>query len=70
MTGTYDPETDTGLLGRRQSVSGPRRDERQGDNLYSASVLALRADTGALKWHYQFTPHDLYDWDAGRLRWW
>ncbi len=39
-------------------------DERRGDNLYSDSVLALDPQTGKLKWHYQFTPHDLHDWDA------
>jgi alcohol dehydrogenase (cytochrome c) len=39
-------------------------DVRRGDNLYSCSVVALDADTGALKWHYQFTPHDVHDWDA------
>jgi len=39
-------------------------DERLGDNLYTASVLALDPATGMLKWYYQFTPHDLHDWDA------
>jgi alcohol dehydrogenase (cytochrome c) len=39
-------------------------DVRKGDNLYSCSVVALDADTGKLKWFYQFTPHDLHDWDA------
>ena len=38
--------------------------ERQGDNLYTNSILALDAKTGKLRWHYQFTPHDLWDWDA------
>ena len=39
-------------------------DDRQGDNLYALCILALDRKTGALKWHYQFTPHDLWDWDA------
>jgi alcohol dehydrogenase (cytochrome c) len=39
-------------------------DVRRGDNLYSCSVVALDADTGKLKWYYQFTPHDVHDWDA------
>ena len=39
-------------------------DDRPGDNLYTASVVALDADTGKLRWHYQFTPHDVHDWDA------
>ena len=37
---------------------------RKGDNLYSDSLVALDPDTGALKWHFQFTPHDVHDWDA------
>ena len=39
-------------------------DDRQGDNLYANCILALDRRTGRLKWHYQFTPHDLWDWDA------
>jgi alcohol dehydrogenase (cytochrome c) len=38
--------------------------DRQGDNLYSDSILALDRKTGQLKWYYQFTPHDLWDWDS------
>ena len=37
---------------------------RPGDNLYTCALVALDADTGKLKWHYQFTPHDVHDWDA------
>ena len=40
---------------------------REGDNLYTASIVALDADTGKLKWHYQFTPHDVHDWDATQV---
>lgn len=39
-------------------------DLRPGDNLYTCSVVALDADTGQYRWHFQFTPHDLHDWDA------
>jgi alcohol dehydrogenase (cytochrome c) len=39
-------------------------DQRPGDNLFTASVVALDADTGTLRWHYQFTPHDVYDYDS------
>ena len=39
-------------------------DDRQGDNLYASCILALDRKTGRLEWHYQFTPHDLWDWDA------
>jgi alcohol dehydrogenase (cytochrome c) len=39
-------------------------DHRKGDNLYANCILALDRTTGRLVWHYQFTPHDLWDWDA------
>ena len=42
-------------------------DYRAGDNLYSCSVLALDPDTGKLQWYYQFTPHDLHDWDSTQI---
>ncbi|MCC7154617.1 MAG: PQQ-binding-like beta-propeller repeat protein [Bryobacterales bacterium] len=64
MTGTYDPSLD--LL--YWSVGNPcpdyNGDERRGDNLYTDSILALQPSSGKLRWHYQFTPHDVHDWDA------
>ena len=39
-------------------------DDRKGDNLYTCSIVALDVTTGKLKWHYQTTPHDEWDWDA------
>jgi len=64
LTGSYDP--DSGMLYWTTGNPFPPTDggQRAGDNLYSNSVLALDAATGKLKWHYQFTPHDLHDWDA------
>ncbi len=64
MTGTYDPETDT--LYWPVGNPGPDFDggERAGDNLYTDSVLALDPKTGKLKWYFQFTPHDDFDFDA------
>jgi len=64
LTGTYDAQT--GLLYWTTGNPCPdyNGDERKGDNLYSDSVLALEAATGRLRWYYQFTPHDLHDWDA------
>lgn len=64
LTGTYDASS--GLLFWTSGNPCPdyNGDERVGDNLYSDSVLALEAKTGKLVWHYQFTPHDLHDWDA------
>jgi len=66
MTGTFDPETNTIFWGTGNPYPAMNGDERRGDNLYSDCVLALDAATGRLKWHYQFTPHDLYDWDGGQ----
>jgi PQQ-dependent dehydrogenase (methanol/ethanol family) len=66
MTGTYDPETDTVFWGVGNPFPAMSGDERKGDNLYTASVVAVEAKTGRLKWHYQFTPHDLFDWDGGQ----
>jgi alcohol dehydrogenase (cytochrome c) len=64
MTGTYDPGLD--LL--YWPTGNPGLDfygnERQGDNLYTDSVLALEAKTGRMRWYFQFTPHDIHDWDA------
>jgi len=63
--GTYDPEL--GLIYWPTGNPGPDDYDganRTGDNLYSASVVALDARTGKLKWHYQFTPHDVNDWDG------
>ncbi len=64
LTGSYDPSL--GLL--YWGVGNPNPDfngsGRLGDNLYTCSVVALDAKTGALRWHFQFTPHDEFDWDA------
>jgi alcohol dehydrogenase (cytochrome c) len=64
MSGSYDPGLD--LL--YWSVGNPCPDfngaDRKGDNLYTDSVLALKPETGELKWYFQFTPHDTHDWDA------
>jgi alcohol dehydrogenase (cytochrome c) len=64
LTGTYDPESRLLYWPTGNPCPDYNGDERGGDNLYSSSVLALDPDTGKLKWHFQFTPHDLHDWDA------
>jgi alcohol dehydrogenase (cytochrome c) len=64
VTGSYDPETNTTFWGTGNPNAGWNGDNRGGDDLYSDSVVALDADTGKLKWHYQFTPHDEFDWDS------
>jgi len=64
FTGTYDGVTDTLVWPIGNPCPDFNGDERKGDNLYTDSVVALDPQTGKLKWHYQFTPHDLHDWDA------
>lgn len=64
ITGTYDPEQNLVYWGTGNPGPDLYGDSRKGDNLYTDSVVALDADTGALRWHYQFTPHDTHDWDA------
>ena len=67
MTGSYDPELN--LLYWGTGNPGPDYDGtvREGDNLYSDSVVALDVDTGKLRWHFQFTPHDIHDWDSTQI---
>jgi alcohol dehydrogenase (cytochrome c) len=64
MPGTYDPELNTVYWGTSNAAPDFDGSVRPGDDLYTACVLALDADTGKLKWHFQFTPHDLFDYDA------
>ena len=51
-------------IGRLAIQALTQRCDRLGDNLYNSSVVALDASSGTLKWHYQFTPHNVWDWDA------
>ncbi len=64
ITGSYDPETNLTYWGTGNPGPDWNPSQRPGDNLYTDSALALDADTGKLKWHFQFTPHDEWDWDA------
>jgi alcohol dehydrogenase (cytochrome c) len=64
LTGTYDPELDLVFWPTGNPCPDFNGDERVGDNLYSDSVLALERSTGKLRWYFQFTPHDVFDWDA------
>jgi alcohol dehydrogenase (cytochrome c) len=64
MPGTYDPELNTLYWGTSNPSPDFSGETRPGDDLYTSSVVALDPDTGKLKWHFQFTPHDLYDYDA------
>ena len=64
LTGTYDPELDTLYWPTGNPCPDYDGSQRNGDNLYTDSILALDPSTGRLKWHFQYTPHDLWDWDA------
>jgi len=64
MTGSYDPQLNLTYWGVGNVGPDYNGAQRPGDNLYTDSVVALDADTGKLKWHYQFTPHDVYDYDS------
>jgi alcohol dehydrogenase (cytochrome c) len=74
-TGAYDPELNLTYWGTGnpapaygfEARAKQAGDTRLGDNLYSDSVVALDADTGRLKWYYQFTPHDEWDWDSAQV---
>jgi alcohol dehydrogenase (cytochrome c) len=66
-TGTYDPEFDLVYWGTGNPNPDYYGGDRLGDNLYTASLVALDAGTGELAWHFQFTPHDLHDWDANQI---
>src|SRR5580698_4843513 len=65
--GAYDPDTNLTFWGIGNPSPDTDGDVRLGDNLYSDSVVALDADTGKLKWYYQFTPHDTMDYDATQV---
>jgi len=63
ITGSYDPELDLMYWGIGNPAPWASQ-SRDGDNLYTSSVLAMRPATGEIVWHYQFTPNDAYDYDA------
>ncbi len=64
MTGSYDPDLNLTYWGTGNPGPDFNAVQRAGDNLYSDSVLALDADTGKMKWYFQFSPHDPYDYDS------
>lgn len=64
VTGSYDASLNLTYWGIGNAGPDYNGDVREGDNLYSSSVVALDADTGKIKWHYQFSPHDEFDYDA------
>ena len=64
LPGTYDPELNTIYWGTGKPAPDYDGSVRPGDDLYTSCLLALDPDTGTLKWYFQFSPHDLYDYDA------
>jgi alcohol dehydrogenase (cytochrome c) len=67
LTPSYDPELNLTYWGVGNPGPDWNPDQRPGDNLYTASVIAVDADTGKLRWHYQFTPNDPYDYDSVQI---
>ena len=67
VTGSYDPDLNLLYWGTGNPSPDYNGDVRKGDNLYSDSLVALDADTGKLRWYFQYTPHDLHDWDSNQV---
>ena len=66
LTGSYDPDARLLYWPTGNPCPDYNGEERKGDNLYSSSIVALDPASGKLRWHFQFTPHDLHDWDANQ----
>ena len=64
ITGTFDPETNLLYWGTGNPAPDFDGDVRPGDNLHTDSVIAVDVDSGEIRWHYQCTPHDLWDYDS------
>ena len=64
LPGTYDQETDTIYIGTSNAAPDYFPNERKGNNLYTATLLALDPRTGNVKWHRQEVPNDAWDFDA------
>jgi alcohol dehydrogenase (cytochrome c) len=67
VTGSYDPALNLVYFGTGNPNPDYWGDDREGDNLYTCSLVVLDADTGTLRWHYQFSPHDTHDWDTSNV---
>jgi alcohol dehydrogenase (cytochrome c) len=65
IPGSYDPETHLYIFGTgNPSPAYTNPPSRDGDNLYTCSIVALNIDTGKMAWYYQLNPHDTHDWDS------
>lgn len=65
--GSYDPDLNLLYWGTGNPAPDFNGDGRHGDDLYTCSLLAIDADTGKIKWHFQFSPHDTHDWDGTQV---
>ena len=66
LPGTYDPELNLYYIGTGNPNPVLTGRSREGDNLYTCSIVALNPDTGKMAWYFQVTPHDTHDWDAAQ----
>jgi alcohol dehydrogenase (cytochrome c) len=66
LPGTYDPELNLYYIGTGNPNPVLAGQSREGDNLYTCTIVALNPETGKMVWHYQVTPHDTHDWDAAQ----
>lgn len=64
LTGTFDPETNLLYWGTGNPAPDFDGEVREGDNLYTDSIVAVDVDSGQIRWHYQCTPHDVWDYDS------
>jgi alcohol dehydrogenase (cytochrome c) len=64
LTSTFDPETNLLYVGTGNPAPDFDGEVREGDNLYTDSIVAVDADAGQIRWHYQCTPHDVWDYDS------
>jgi hypothetical protein len=67
LTGSYDPALKLLYWGTGNPGPDWNGDSRKGDNLYTSSLVAIDVETGKARWHFQFTPHDVHDWDANQI---
>jgi alcohol dehydrogenase (cytochrome c) len=67
VSSSYDPTLNMLYVGTGNPGPDWTGGSREGDNLYSDSLLALDVSTGKMKWHFQFTPHDVHDWDSTQV---
>ncbi|MFD2420247.1 PQQ-dependent dehydrogenase, methanol/ethanol family [Amycolatopsis pigmentata] len=64
ITGSFDPETNLLYVGTGNPAPDFDGEVREGDNLYTDSIIAVDVDDGRIRWHYQCTPHDVWDYDS------